>query len=690
MEESLQKILKKLEKIEQRVGALEQRQPPVGAIAQAQKETTKAGEGLFDYENQRLMNTRPVTAPPAASTPPVQAKRTISEAQIGKEWFNKIGAVSIIIGVVLFIGYTFQYLGPLGKIMIGYLGGLALIGLGLFFSKKYKNYANGLLAVGWAILYFTTFATYYIPASRVIFDANLNLLLLFTVSAGLALFSYFYHSEEFSIMAIFLGAFSAIISDVPFISLVAIVALISYAVMVAAAKNWARLSYVAVIISYATYYVATQRQGLFDTAGLFELGSFFLIVYFLLFAAASFFLTSGAYEERRYLTSLISINAVGFFVLFIDQIYQFHPQADGYFTALFGTMLLLIAGLAYWLAKEKKHLYTTYGWLGWGFVTLAIPLQLVGAWIAGAWLVEGAALFIIGLVRNRKSFVYTGTVTLALFLMRFLAFDLPTEKTVAVLGTLVKTRIIFSLFTIFIFSMIGLVWDYLKERILPEFNRAIISPAIVATGLLMIILALDANRDLLSIFFLLLGAIVYLVGLATNRQYLRTVSLLPLIGFGLMWLNHDLINAQTINQSTSLNYRTFTSLISSAVLFILYAAASLHSSGLTKQEKNGRDAFAIVAAAILVILALLDANRKIITVIWSFEGTLIVLAGFLFKKQVLRLTGMVILLLAILRIFIIDLSFLETIYRIVSFIVLGIILMGISFVYTKYKDKILS
>jgi uncharacterized membrane protein len=41
--------------------------------------------------------------------------------------------------------------------------------------------------------------------------------------------------------------------------------------------------------------------------------------------------------------------------------------------------------------------------------------------------------------------------------------------------------------------------------------------------------------------------------------------------------------------------------------------------------------------------------------------------------------------LTILKIFIFDLTFLETLYRIFSFIGLGLILLGVSYIYQRYK-----
>ena len=687
-EDVLEKILKKIEALETRIKKLENNSESVGA----RQEEMRVYDAVAERPEERELKVPlPPPPPPKPQATPVEPKKRISEAQIGKEWFNKIGAVSIIIGVVLFIGYTFQYLGPLGKISIGYVVSLILIGLGFFFSKKYKNYANGLLAVGWAIAYFTTFATYYIDASKIIFDANLNLTLLFIVSGALAVFSYYYHSEKFSIMAVCLGAISAITSDVSFVSLLAIIILILYTVALSIIKNWAVLGYCSVVISYFTYWVALSRQGVFRSYDLFQIGSLFLIVYFLVFIVISFFLKSGKYKQKKYISSLVVINVICFFILFQSQLYTFYPNADGYFSGILGILLLLIASISYSAAREKDYIYIIYGWLGWGFTTLAIPLQLAGTWISGAWLVEGAALLIMGLYRNNRRYMYAGAITLSLFLLRFLAYDLPNNDTIRLLGSEIKSRVIFSLFTVFVFGAITFVWDSLKGKFSKEFNNIISLPTFIAAVILMIIMALDFERNYLSVFFLIEGAALYGIGLVAQRRYLRVVSFFPLVGFVLTWLGYDCFNRGFVNENIfgNLHIRTINSLVGAFVFYALYVFASIFSKYLDESEKSVRDFFAILASGILAILALMEANKRIISVIWSIEGTLILLAGFAFKKRILRLIGMVILLLTILRLFIIDLSFLETVYRIVSFIVLGVVLMGVSFIYTKYKDKIL-
>ena len=63
--------------------------------------------------------------------------------------------------------------------------------------------------------------------------------------------------------------------------------------------------------------------------------------------------------------------------------------------------------------------------------------------------------------------------------------------------------------------------------------------------------------------------------------------------------------------------------------------------------------------------------------------------GILGRERILRMLAIVLFGVAILKIFIYDLSFLETLYRIFSFIGLGLILLAVSYLYQRFRDVIL-
>ncbi len=58
--------------------------------------------------------------------------------------------------------------------------------------------------------------------------------------------------------------------------------------------------------------------------------------------------------------------------------------------------------------------------------------------------------------------------------------------------------------------------------------------------------------------------------------------------------------------------------------------------------------------------------------------------GFLAKDRSFRMGGFIVFGITLMRVIFVDLAGLAVFYKIVSFIVLGILFLAISFVYTKY------
>ncbi|HEX8184551.1 MAG TPA: DUF2339 domain-containing protein, partial [Blastocatellia bacterium] len=61
--------------------------------------------------------------------------------------------------------------------------------------------------------------------------------------------------------------------------------------------------------------------------------------------------------------------------------------------------------------------------------------------------------------------------------------------------------------------------------------------------------------------------------------------------------------------------------------------------------------------------------------------------GIVRRNRMLRMMALGLLGLTIIKVFLLDLSSLEKIYRIVSFIVLGAILLAVSFLYQRYRQR---
>jgi uncharacterized membrane protein len=78
----------------------------------------------------------------------------------------------------------------------------------------------------------------------------------------------------------------------------------------------------------------------------------------------------------------------------------------------------------------------------------------------------------------------------------------------------------------------------------------------------------------------------------------------------------------------------------------------------------------------------------VLTVALGIQGLALLAAGFPAHERPLRLAGLALLLFCISKLFLYDLRHLETLYRILSFLTLGLILVGVSWIYTRFRDAV--
>jgi uncharacterized membrane protein len=101
-----------------------------------------------------------------------------------------------------------------------------------------------------------------------------------------------------------------------------------------------------------------------------------------------------------------------------------------------------------------------------------------------------------------------------------------------------------------------------------------------------------------------------------------------------------------------------------------------------------RPGFSILGTSLLTLLLFREVSGRVLTIACGFEGLLLLAAGFLAQERVLRLSGLALFFFCIGKVFFWDLSSLETLYRIISFIVLGLLLLGVSWIYTRFREQI--
>ena len=76
-----------------------------------------------------------------------------------------------------------------------------------------------------------------------------------------------------------------------------------------------------------------------------------------------------------------------------------------------------------------------------------------------------------------------------------------------------------------------------------------------------------------------------------------------------------------------------------------------------------------------------------ITILWTAYALTMIIVGIQKNLKITRYLGLTLFVVVAWKVFFVDLATLDQIYRIVAFIVLGIMVLGGSFAYLKFQDQ---
>lgn len=342
------------------------------------------------------------------------AKGAVSlEERLGRNWLNKLGIVTLVTGLALFLGYQLRTLGPIGKSLLGLLLSIAILVTGLVLERRerYRIFARTAIGGGWALLYFVTFALFHVPAMQVLRSQAVDLVLMLTVATGMILHSLRYRSQVVTSLAFLLAAFTVAISQVTIFSLVAGAILAAGLVTVAFRERW----FVMVLGGLATVYLnhflwlqrvlpGGARPG--HPFAEFVPSAALLLFYWLIFRLFYIFRIPDSNSERTCSNLNVVLNSAGLLALLKYQ--SAHPE-----WAFGGLLVLGVAELALaFMARRRHHnAFIVLSCIASLFLLAAVPFRFAGSSWSLLWLLESEMLFVAGLALRETVFRRLGVLS---------------------------------------------------------------------------------------------------------------------------------------------------------------------------------------------------------------------------------------------------------------------------------------
>ncbi len=700
-----------------------------GRLRRMEERIAQLTRRVWELEGHEVVPPEPPPLPEVIPEPepvPAEPSRAAApavewEVLVGGNLLNKLGALVLVVGIALFLAYSFTKMGPWGRVGTGLAVSSGLLAAGIVVERRaaYRVFARGLIAAGWAGLYFTVYAMGAVTAAKVIGEPVTATLLLLGTGAGMLLHSLRYESQAATSLSYFCAFAALALSESTALAVVALVPLSASLVYLAHKKDWGKM---AVFGLAATYGVCISRGD--SGAPLWNAQALFL-VYWVIFEA---------YDILRRTRLIFGLNALLFFVLSYLKWWDTAAH-DRIWMFFAGNSVLYLGG-----ALLRGPCYPRALSVAALMAVLALIGATKGVVMASGLALEAALLFDFGLKQKRKLIRFEGYVVGVAALIALavaVGSDFHKFAPVNVWGPVALAAA----------AGFALAWRAAGAEF--EERRSVMNiAAAVGNGLAMLALWCLLPDVLVALGWMALGLVfagMTVPGLSWQGQALATAAFGRLFfanftnGGETLGVSHRVLTVTPVVACLyGLRKRWFLWLAAIAIAVLLrfelgrvHCAVGWAAAAVVFLRLGGRDfrwqslAFAGMAAlrgavtnlnvpASLAVIAAMygceflsrersrvyysllgtalasvvlynEVSGSLLTVAWGLQGTLLLAAGFPLKERVLRFSGLALLMGCILKLFVYDLRNLETFYRILSFLALGVILMGVSWVYARVR-----
>ena len=665
---------------------------------------------------------------------------------IGTNLISKVGILITIVGIFIGAKYAIdkELISPARRILLGYIAGGALIVTAIRLKTKYENFSAVLIGGGLAVLYFITYISY---GFYQLLPQAISFLLMVAITVSAVFISLWYNQKIIAILGqVAAYAIPFLLSDGSgrVLILFSYISIINIGLLILSfRKDWKILYRIAFFLTWLIY----SSWALFKTDELQQtsIGLNFLFLNFFTFYFT--FLSYKILRKEPYNAGEITIlllNALFFYFLgyfLISDIPGNHHFLT-WFTVVNAVIHFVIGFVIYRLKLADPSVHEFITGLGLLFITIAIPVEFNGSWVTLLWCLEATILCHVAIKNNRQSYLVI-VFPMVLIAMISLMQDWITEYphlnyySIADVSATAFSNLTFwcSLFASTCFGYISWLcsktWMDTGSRL--RFFFKTIMPVVFFFALYLtffneIHLAWDNfilqdrsasgiisdNRVHLQALCLLMYTLIYVSAwLFINDRYLKsTTGALFLLIAGLISIAWFLFRGLIVIGHLRENYIAMKSLQLDPPLLLLYirylcfaALAILIWNGWKSLSgiPGRKDAVKIFSTVFNVVLLSVICNEFIhqmqlagypglyklgLSIICALYALVLVFAGITIRQKHLRISAIILFGITLVKLFFYDLVSLTTVSKTIVLVMLGIILLVISFLYNKYKEVI--
>jgi hypothetical protein len=663
----------------------------------------------------------------------------------GENILDKLGIIVFLAGIAFFVSISmdFEKIDAIGRIFFTILIAAVMLLTAFFIRNKFRTYSSVLIGGGVSTLIFTVFAAFY---QYQIMGLIFSFVLLFTL-IGLSVFlSLLFKRSEITIIVFiagFIAPFTVSFDTNDYIVLFSYILIINLGVIV---YDYFKKSLVINVVSYIFTFLFFALWLIREIIRGKDVPQFWAFVFLTVFYIMIFIIIviNNIRENKKFIpiefTSLVfgtgMYYTAGLIIIdYTDVSYK------GLFTALIAVINFIWVLVLYKRKDYDRNLLHLFIGISLIFITLVVPVEMVGKSVTLVWAIQACALLWI----SQKA-------------------DLPVMKLTSVgltLGMLVSLSMNF--YQTYISTTNAL------EVITPVFNKGFLTGLVAIASLTMsIILLKNEKKPYISLPFLKINLYKGILGIAAlvtlyysfrfeiqygalqkNNSDIYIDVLLGIYNFAFMtvlaipslikrkikslhfistfiglvaiiiyviYYNSVIIelrNTHLLSVDVSISqFNTHYFIIILLISLLIISFKSMLSLKLEKKSITVLSALIFVfgmmymfsseldniitvntySPNVLIQEILLHTHRLPYTLLWGVSSLLLILIGFLLKNKEIRTVALMLYIISLIKLFVFDFVYLSNEDLMVAFMVLGPILLIISFVFqlfynSKYFEK---
>lgn len=639
------------------------------------------------------------------------------EFKLGSRLFTGIGVVALLFGVGFFLRYAFDnnLITPLWRVVLGLVFGLVLVGIGSHTTKKFFTYGQIVIGGGLGMLYLSLYAAYAYYGITSQTTAFIGMILVTACGVWLATH---YNSLALAVFAVLGGFMTPVLLSTgenrPH-ALFLYIALLDLGIFCMAwFKLWRSLlliGFVATVMMYVAWFAQFYTDAQFGIAQGYA--SLFFVIFFATLFVHHF--VRKTLEDGVDLLILSLTSALYFLVSFVT-IDAKYPDLMGVWTVIFSLFHFVLAlGLR---AKDLATAHFRQFLVGIGIVllTLAIPIQLTKHWITISWALEALILlhFRFSLPSKMLRFFSYGIFSAAFVRLCFL------DSTISASAEpWVNDRFISFAACALIFFLSALLYAKKRNAGVPlaEEESVAFEGLFLVAYLVVFWLATVEVFEFHPLYWLgIVWAAVALIGglvsLAMDGVCVRYAAYATFAAAGIRLLGFE-SRVAVATYTPLLNIRALSFLIVTLVIW-LFTSILQRKENVPNNEKTSVlvCGFLAINTLLLTLLSVelrdyfrqqllqlptpsLEEKNKFsnlqnvsLSIGWALYAFILLTLGIIKKSIHARQLAIALLGVVVFKVFLYDTSNLDTPYKIISFITLGVLLLLAGYGYNRYKDRI--